>query len=458
MDKHLVVIGGTAAGMSAAAQARRGDPSLPITVFERTGYITYGSCGLPYYIGDVIKDVNKLVTYTPEYMKKERNIDVYISHEVIDIDTQEKCVEVKNLKDGQTFTQPYSGLVIATGAFSVVPKIPGIDSENIFTLRNIEDGIRIKEFLSTGKVKRAAILGAGFIGLEVAEALRNWGIAVDIFEMLPRILPQLDEELSALIEAELERNSVKLYKNTKVVEFNYADNGGLKIRTQDNNIFDADMAIVAVGVKPNTILAQNAKIQIGTLGGIAVDKYMRTSCPDIWAAGDCTETYNRITKKPAYVPLGTTANKQGKIAGENASGGNAAFYGILGTQVTKIFDVYVATTGLNEMSAKDAGMFPVFAKITHKDKAGYYPGAKPIHVKIVIDKNTGKVIGAQMAGSEGAGKRIDVIAASITAGMTVYELNELDLAYAPPVSPVYDPILIAASAGIKAVEKGDSRK
>ncbi|GAQ24966.1 FAD-dependent oxidoreductase [Tepidanaerobacter syntrophicus] len=453
MDKNLVVIGGTAAGMSAAAQARRGDPSLPIIVFERTGYITYGSCGLPYYIGNVIKDVNKLITYTPEYMKKQRNIDVYILHEVVGINTQEKYVKVKNLKSGETFNQPYGQLVIATGAVSVVPKIPGIDNNGIFTLRNIEDGIKIKEFLSSKNVKHAAILGAGFIGLELAEALRNWGIDVNIFEMLPRILPQIDEELSALIEAELEKNSVKLYKNTKVVEFKPAEKGGLKIITEGNNIFDADMVIAAVGVKPNTLLAQNAKIQTGTLGGIAVDKYMRTSCPDIWAAGDCTETYNRITKKPVYVPLGTTANKQGKIAGENAAGGSVIFPGIIGTQVTKIFNTYTATTGLNEISAKDAGMLPISAKIKHVDKAGYYPGSKSIHVKIIIDKNTAKVIGAQMAGSEGVGKRIDIFATAITAGMTVYELNELDLAYAPPVSPVYDPVLIAASSGIKALEK-----
>ncbi|AEE92643.1 CoA-disulfide reductase [Tepidanaerobacter acetatoxydans Re1] len=453
MDKHLVVIGGTAAGMSAAARARRGDPSLSITVFERTGHITYGSCGLPYYIGDVIKDVNKLITYTPEYMKKERNIDVYTLHDVTDINTQEKYVKVKDLKSGDIFKQPYTQLVIATGAIPVVPKILGVEHKNIFTLRNVEDGLRIKELLSSGRVKRAAILGAGFIGLEVSEALRNWGIEVTVFEMLPAILPQIDEEFAILVEDELQKNSVKLYKNTKVVEFQASDENVIKILTEDGRTFESDMVIASVGVKPSTALARNANISIGPLDGIAVDKYMRTSAPYVWAAGDCTETYNLVTRKPAYLPLGTTANKQGKIAGENVVGGSAAFPGILGTQVTKIFDTYVASTGLNEMSAKDAGIAAVSAKIVHTDKASYYPGSKYIHTKIVLDKNTAKIIGAQMTGSEGIGKRIDVFATAITAGMTAYQLNELDLAYAPPVSPVYDPVLIAASAGIKELEK-----
>lgn len=453
MDKHLVVIGGTAAGMSAAARARRGDPSLSITVFERTGHITYGSCGLPYYIGDVIKDVNKLITYTPEYMKKERNIDVYTLHDVTDINTQEKYVKVKDLKSDDIFKQPYTQLVIATGAIPVVPKILGVEHKNIFTLRNVEDGLRIKELLSSGRVKRAAILGAGFIGLEVSEALRNWGIEVTVFEMLPAILPQIDEEFAILVEDELQKNSVKLYKNTKVVEFQASDENVIKILTEDGRTFESDMVIASVGVKPSTALARNANISIGPLDGIAVDKYMRTSAPYVWAAGDCTETYNLVTRKPAYLPLGTTANKQGKIAGENVVGGSAAFPGILGTQVTKIFDTYVASTGLNEMSAKDAGIAAVSAKIVHTDKASYYPGSKYIHTKIVLDKNTAKIIGAQMTGSEGIGKRIDVFATAITAGMTAYQLNELDLAYAPPVSPVYDPVLIAASAGIKELEK-----
>lgn len=452
MNRHLVVIGGTAAGMSAAARARRGDPSLPITVFERTGYITYGSCGLPYYIGDDVKEVNELITYTPEYMRKERNVDVNILHEVTEINVPGKYVTVKALSTGKILKQPYSHLMIATGAVPIIPLIPGIDNKNIFALRNIEDGLSIKEFLSSGRVKRVAVLGAGFIGLEAAEALRCRGVEVLVFEVLPNILPQLDGEFAAVIEEELHKNHVRINKNTKVIAFETSGEYGLKILTEDGGTFDADMAIVAIGVRPNTVLAKSAGIKTGFKDGIAVDKYMRTSAPNIWAAGDCAETYHLITKKPAYVPLGTTANKQGKIAGENILGGKAAFCGVLGTQAAKIFDTYVAVTGLNEAQAKDAGIETVTAEIMHTDKASFYPGSKPIRIKITLDKNSGKLLGAQLVGSESAAKKIDVFATAITAGMTVYELNQLDLAYAPPIAPVYDPILIAASAGIKAME------
>jgi len=453
VKRHLVVIGGTAAGMSAAARARRGDPSLPITVFERSGHITYGSCGLPYYIGDEIKDIHDLIVYKPEYMKKERNIDVNILHEVTEINIQEKYVDVKDLTTGKTFKQLYSHLMIATGAVPVIPPIPGADNKNVFTLRNIEDGLRIKDFLSSKKVKRAAVLGAGFIGLELAEALRNLGIDVIVFEMLSQILPQLDGEFVAIIEEELRKNQVRLYKNTRVTEFKTSGEDSVRILTENGEIFDADIVIVSVGVRPNTVLAKNAGIKTGLKGGIVVDNYMRTSASDIWAAGDCTETHHFVTKKPIYVPLGTTANKQGKIAGGNMLGGKAAFPGVLGTQVTKIFDLYVAATGLNEAGAQDVGIETVSAKIKQSDKASYYPGSKPIHVKIILDKKSGRIMGAQMVGSEGVGKRIDVFVTAITAGMTVYEFNELDLAYAPPVAPVYDPILIAASAGIKAMKQ-----
>jgi NADPH-dependent 2,4-dienoyl-CoA reductase/sulfur reductase-like enzyme len=453
VSRHLIVIGGTAAGMSAAARARRGDPSLPITVFERTGYITYGSCGLPYYIGDEIKDVRSLIAYTPEYMKKDRNINVNILHEVTEINAQSKYVTVKDLTTGKIFKQSYSHLMVATGAMPIIPPIPGIDNKNVFTLRNIEDGLRIKEYLSSRKVKRAAILGAGFIGLELAEALRNYDIEVLVFEMLPDILPQLDREFVGIIEEELQKNQVRLYKNTKVIGFETLGENGLRIKTEDGGVFDSDMVIASVGVRPNTALAKSAGIETGFKGGIVVDKYMRTSVPDIWAAGDCTETHHLITKRPTYIPLGTTANKQGKIAGENILGGKATFPGVLGTQVTKIFEIYTAATGLNEAGAKDAGIETVSAKIRQSDKASYYPGSKPVHVKIILDKKSGKVLGAQMVGSESVGKRVDVFVTAITAGMTVYQINELDLAYAPPVAPVYDPILIAASAGIKALEK-----
>ena len=452
MERHLVVIGGNAGGMSAAVRARRGDPSLPITVFERSGHISYGSCGLPYYIGDDIKEIDRLIIYTPEYMKKERNINVHTFCEVTKIDVSNKCVVVKDLKTGKVFKQHYSHLVIGTGASPIIPPIPGIENDNIFTLRNIEDGKRIKYHVISNKPKKAAVLGAGFIGLETAEALRKWGVDVYIFESFSEILPQLDRELVSVVEGELEKNGVKLFKNTEVKVFEHTGDGGIRVNTGAGSSFDVDMAVVCTGVRPNTDLAKDAGIETGIKGSIKVDKYMRTSAPNVWAAGDCCETYDIITKMPLYIPLGTTANKQGKIAGENLIGGKAVFPGVLGTQVAKVFDTFVAFTGLNESRAAEAGIETLSVKIKALDKASYYPGAKPIYIKIVMDKNTGRVLGAQLAGSEGVAKRVDVFATAITAGMTVYDLYQLDLAYAPPVAPSSDPVLIAASAGIKAMK------
>lgn len=453
----LVVIGGTAGGMSAAARARRGDASLPITVFDRSGFVTYGSCGLPYYISDDIKDHNELVTYTPAYLKQNRNIDVKIHHEVTHIDTLEKYIIVKDLKADKEFKQPYNKLVIATGASPMMPPIPGIDLENILTLRNIEDGVRIKELIKSGKIKKAAILGGGFIGLEMAEALRKQNIEVAVFEMLPQILPQIDGELLTLVEQDLDANNVKLFKNTKVIGFESSEDGKVsRVIVEGNRSYDVDMVLVSVGVRPNTDLAAKAGIETGLKGSIVVDEYMRTSLKDIWACGDCVQSYHRITKKPVYIPLGTTANKQGKIVGDNVLGGNTSFSGVMGTQVTKIFDTFVASTGLTEAEARAMGIDATSAIIKHSDKAGYYPGKKPIYIKITMDKPSGRVLGAQLIGSEGVGKRVDIFVTAITAGMTVYDMDELDLAYAPPVSPVYDPVLIAASVGIKTLEKREN--
>lgn len=452
MEK-MVVIGGNAAGMSAATKVRRGDANLPITVFESSQFVTYGSCGLPYYISEDIKEYNDLVTFTPEFLKRERNIDVKIRHQVMEIDPREKFLGIKDLNTGEEFKQYYTKLVIATGASPVLPPIQGIGYKNIFTLRSVEDGIEIKQLLQSGKIKNVAILGAGFIGLEMAEAFRKRNIQVSVFEKLPQVLPQIDLELSAIIESELIKNGVKLYKNIEVVEFEASNDGKVKsLRLKDNRIFDADMVLLAVGVKPNTELAIKAGIQTGLKGCIVVDQYMRSSIPNVWACGDCTMTYNRITREPLFIPLGTIANKQGKIVGENVLGGQAVFPGVLGTQVTKIFDLFVASTGLTKEQALASGFEPVQATIKHWDRAGYYPGTQSIWVTIIMDKNHGKILGAQLVGSEGVAKRIDVFVTAITVGMTVYELNELDLAYAPSVSPVYDPILIAATIGIKAIK------
>lgn len=455
VQEHLVVIGGTAAGASAASRARKLDPSLPITVFEKTGFVTYGSCGLPYYIGKEIKDYSDLVTYTPEFLKEKRCLDVKIFKEVTAVDIKAKRVVVRDVQDPcNTEEVSFSKLIFATGASPVIPPIKGINLKNVFTLRTIEDGINIKEHIDRGGVQRAAIIGGGFIGLEMAEALRNRGLDVYLFEMLPRILPQLDEQMSDIIQKELHDNGVHVYTGCSVNEIMGQDGKVKEVITKDGDVFSADFVILSVGVRPNTSLAQKAGIETGLLGGILVNEYLQTSQPDVWACGDCVQMYDMILKEPTYVPLGTTANKQGKIAGENALGGKVVFPGVLGTQATKVFNLFIAATGLSEDRALQAGKEVVTNLISKNDRASYYPGHQQAYVKLILEKS-GKLLGAQILGSEGAALRINVLVTAISAGMDIKQLNELDLVYAPPVAPVYDPILIAASEGIKALKKGE---
>lgn len=453
--EHLVIIGGNPAGMSAASKARRLESDIPITVFEKTGFVTYGSCGLPYYISDKIKDINELITYTPEYLKKEKNIDVKVFHEVTDIDLKEKKVIVKDLRKGIFFEQQFSNLIIATGASPVIPPLLRNELENVFSLRTVEDGIKIKNVLAENCFKTAAIIGAGYIGLEMAEALKELGINVMVFEMLPRILPQLDEEVVKYAEKELLDNGVEIYKNTKVSKLVGSDkNRVCQIITEDGKILSVDLVIVAVGVRPNSDLARKAGIKIGYKDAIVVDEFQRTNVPNVWACGDCVQTINLISKTPEYIPLGTTANKQGKIAGENVLGGKAKFPGVLGTQIIKIFSTYISTTGLSESKARTLGFNNIgTSTVITNDRASYYPGRRSGFIKVVFDTLSGKILGAQLAGSEAMAKRVNIFATAITAGMTVYDLSSLDFAYAPPVAPVYDPVIVAVSACVKRLAK-----
>ncbi|MCR4430477.1 MAG: FAD-dependent oxidoreductase [Tepidanaerobacteraceae bacterium] len=451
--RHLAVIGGTAAGLSAASRARKLAPDMTIAVYERTGYVSYGSCGLPYYIGDVIHDHRELIAYMPEFLKKERNIDVKTHHEVVDIDLSKNVLMVRDLEKDALIETGFTDLIMATGASPVIPPLPGIDLENVFALRIVEDGIRIKNRIDGGEIKRAAIIGGGYIGLEMAEALKMRGLEVLLFEAMPKLLPSLDESFSDAVEKELTKNGVSVHKATAVKEIVGNREGKVcGIKTDNGQVFYADMVLVSVGVAPNSRLAKKAGIEVGYKEGIVVDDHMRTSAPGVWACGDCVQMYNLLTKKPTYIPLGTTANKQGKIAGENAAGGNATFKGVLGTQVIKVFDVFIASTGLTVESAAESGMEAICSRIVKNDRASYYPGNKNTHIHLILEKGTGKILGAQLMGGESVAQRINVFVAAIAAGFTVYRLNELDLAYAPPVAPVYDPILIAASEGIKALK------
>ena len=452
MAEKVIIIGGTAAGLSAASKAKRVDPSLDITVFEKSGYISYGACGLPYFVGDMIKEPNDLVSLSVDQMTHKRGVPTFIHHEVIRIDRGAQTVTVRNLDNGEIFERPYDKLVIATGARPIVPRIPGADAKGVYTLRTVEDGIRLKSVVQSGARKKAAIIGGGFIGIEVAEELTNSGVEVHLFEMMPRLLPFLTESFSEAVLDTLTQHGVHVHLNAGAQALMTAEGSVCGVRATDGSETPVDYALLSIGVVPASDLARDAGLELGLKGAIVVDDEMRTSDPRIWACGDCVQMKNRITGGAAYVPLGTTANKQGRIAGGNLAGEHETFKGVLGSMVTKAFDLYISATGLSLDQAKAAGYDAVSSIITKGDRASYYPGSRDNAICLILDKKTGRLLGAQAIGSESVAGRINVFATAITCGMTVSEINELDLVYAPPVAPVYDPILIAASQAMKKVE------
>ena len=450
MSEKLIVIGGTAAGLSAASKAKRLNKSLSITVYEKSGYISYGACGLPYFVGDIIREADELISLTVDEVTNERGIPTHIHHEVLAIDRENKLVLVKNLTTGETFTDPYDKLVIATGAQPIPLNIPGGEAENVHFLRTVEDGIRLKQAVAK-KGLRAAIVGGGFIGLETAEELTQAGVQVELFEALPRLCPFLPEAFSQEVLETLTANGVNVHLGTSVAAIETDGNKAVAVTDSNGEKYPVDLILCSIGVRPATALAEACGLELGLKKGIVVDEHQRTSDPDIFACGDCVEMKHLITGAPVHIPLGTTANKQGRIAGENLGGQDSCFAGVLGSMVTKVFDKYIAATGLTLAQAEAAGFAAAESTITQRDKASYYPGAKPAKLHLVFEKGTGRLLGAQGLGGESISGRINVLVAAITAKMTVFDLNELDLVYAPPVSPVYDPILIAASQAIKKV-------
>lgn len=451
MSEKLVVIGGTAAGLSAASKAKRVKPDMEIEVFEKSGYISYGACGLPYFVGDMIAEPEDLVSLTVEQMTDKRGIPTYIHHEVTKIDRDAQKVTVVNTDNGEISIHSYDKLVIATGARPIKPDIAGIDSDGVYYLRTVEDGIRLKHVVRAEGKKKAVIVGGGFIGLEVAEEIAFSGIEVHIYEMLPRLLPFLEESFSETVLETLKKNGVQLHLGNGVKEI-ITENDTVKgVRSTDGTEVDADIVLICIGVIPNSELAKAAGLKLGIKGTIVVNDEMQTSDPSIYACGDCVQMKNRITGGAVYVPLGTTANKQGRIAGDNIAGGHETFKGVMGSMVTKVFDLYIAATGLTVEQAKKAGYDVAVSVVTKGDKASYYPGSRDNRICLILDKKTGKLLGAQAIGSESVAGRMNVFVTAITCGMTVEQINELDLVYAPPVAPVYDPILIAASQAMKKV-------
>jgi NADPH-dependent 2,4-dienoyl-CoA reductase/sulfur reductase-like enzyme len=453
MQQRLVVIGGTAAGLSAASRAKRLRPDLEVEVFERTGYVSYGACGLPYLVGDVIRDPEELIALTPQQLREGRGMLVHTRHEVIKIDRKAKTVEVVDLETGRKRSANYTYLVIAAGAAPIIPPIPGTDAKGVHVLRTVEDGISLKRRLHDSSVTRAVIIGGGFIGLELAGEITRSGVAVTIVEALQRLLPFLTEDFSVKVQRTLTANGVAVLTGTSVAAIETSAGRVTGIRAAGGKKLECELVVVAAGVRPNSQLAAAAGLTLGLKDGIVVNERLQTSDANIWACGDCVQMVHRVTGEPVYVPLGTTANKQGRIAGANIGGADEIFRGVLASQVTKVFDLYIASTGLSMEQARDAGYTTASTTIAKKDKASYYPGGEENHIFLLFDKTSGRLLGAQGLGGISVAGRMNVLATAITAKMTVPELNELDLVYAPPVAPVYDPILIAASQALKQVNR-----
>jgi NADPH-dependent 2,4-dienoyl-CoA reductase/sulfur reductase-like enzyme len=458
-NKKILIIGGVAAGASAASKARRIDHSADIKIIQNEHLVSYGSCGFPYVIQGVVDNFNKLIARSVDEFKNRYNVEIITNTNATRIDPVRKQVHTKDLeKNGRVFD--YDSLIISTGARAIVPKIKGIDDKdikhfrNLFTLRNFEDANRIQDFIKN--VKTAIIVGAGLIGIEMAEALKKRGVSVIVIQRSNHVLSgMIDDDMAELVEEELVKNGVNLLLQENVEEIVFSNNISTTttskdmiyakgIRTNKREVI-ADCILIGVGIVPNSEIAYEAGIKLGAHNAIKVDNTMRTNIPNIFAAGDCVTARNYITNNDDYLPLGTTANKQGRIAGENAVRcGNTQFRGIAGSSITKAFGLLIAKTGLNKEEAKMNGFDPIDTKIEDITRAGYYPDNKPIWIKLISDKRSRRILGAQIVGGESVKGRIDLISFALLMKATVDDLASFDACYVPPISPVWDPITIVS--------------
>lgn len=446
-NKRLVVIGGVAAGLSAASYVKRRRPGIEVVVFEKCSYASYGSCGLPYYVEGIVKDPLELIALSIDELREKRGIDVRTRHEVIEINPEKKRVIVKNLEEKKQFEILYDWLVISTGASPVIPPVSGIGIHGVFTLRTLEDGISLQRFLEKSLTKNVVIVGGGYIGMEMAEAFSIRRFNVTIVEKLPRLITNFDGEFSDKVHEKLDEKKIKVMLGSEVKAIE--GNGLVRRVLTETETLDADLVLMGVGIKPNVEIVREAEIELGETGAVNVNDRMETNVGEVYACGDCAEAYHRILKRNVWIPLGDTANKQGRVAGANIVGKKLTFPGIIGTAATKIFDLELARTGLGEEEAKREGFNIMTTIIESHTRAHYYPNRKPIMIKLIAEMHTGKVIGAQGIGGEGVAKRIDTLATAIWAGMTLKEIAWLDLTYVPPVAPVWDPVLVAAQVGMK---------
>lgn len=439
--RRLVVIGGDAAGMSAASQARRRDADLEIIVYERGEHISYAACGMPYLVGGQVSGPERLIARRPEQFARQ-NIQVFTGHEVTAIDTEAREVTVA-ARGGDAFVQPYDELLIATGAREVFPNIPGTDAAGVFALRGLASGIALWESINERAPQQAVVIGGGYIGLEVAEALRLRGIDTALVHRRAEVMSTLDPDMGALATQALRDIGVMLYLNESPRALVDSD-GHVTGVVLSNQTLAADLVVFGTGAQPVSELAARAGVPLGVHGAIRVDERMRTTIPHVWAAGDCAETVDRVSGRPVWAPLGTVANKMGRVAGLNLTGGQATFPGVVGTAITKVGDTEIARAGLRERDSQALGIDYACTTIEDRTRAGYYPGAAQIRVKLCAEKGSGRMLGAQIVGGPGSGKRIDAVAACLTARLTVQDLVDMDLAYAPPFSPVWDPVQTAA--------------
>lgn len=429
-----IIIGGVAGGASAAARLRRLDEACEIVILERGDFISFANCGLPYYIGGAITDKNNLTLQTPESFRKRFNIDVRIKNEAVKISPEEKTVTVKNLKSGEIYKESYDNLILSPGAEPIKPNIDGIDSDIVFTLRNIPDTLKIKEYIEKSNPKSAVVIGGGYIGVEMAENLKEAGLDVSVVELADHLIAPLDFDMAADVHRYIKSKGIKLYLNNGVKAID--DNTVIL----QNGTIDAEMIIMSVGVRPETSLAKDCGIEVNRRGSIVVDRHMKTNIQNIYAVGDAVEAEDFITKSPAFIPLAGPANKQGRIAADNICGINSEYTGTQGSAVLKLFDMTVATTGINEKSASSTGIDYDKTYIYSGSHASYYPGASNMSIKALWDKKTLKIIGAQIVGFDGVDKRMDVLASSIRFGAKITDLANLELCYAPPFGSAKDPV------------------
>lgn len=440
MTDRLVVIGGGAAGMSAASAARRIDPDLQIVVAEATGYAAWGLCGIPYYVGGVVEAAGDLVSYPPRVFREQRGIDLRLHTRAVALDPTERTVTLE--RDGRRERLAWTAAIVAAGGAPVVPPLPGVDDDRVATVRTLEDAKALRSRLDAGRVRRVLVVGAGYVGLEMAEAFAARGCEVVVAEALDVVLATLDPELSALVEAEVRGHTdLRLGTALRALEPGL---DGLRAWLADGSSVDVDTVVLAVGVRPGSDLARDAGAAVTPQGAVVVDEQMRTSLPGVYAAGDCVAVHHRVLGRPAYVPLAPAANRAGRVAGTVAAGGQARFAGIVGTAVVKVFDLTVASTGLTLAEARAAGLTAQATDSVAGSRAKYYPGGAPTRTRLVHGPD-GLLLGAQMVSTDPAtAKRIDVLATALHAGLDVAAIADLDLSYAPPYAPAYDPVVRAA--------------